>query len=167
MSHRNSSEEEERKTLTCVCCVCRDWTEEVQIKKTVDTWINTLSSDFQVSAFSTFFLVQFKKPMNSDALATALREIYKPLFSLKLSQLFCFFFSSKTHGPPSPPQAEKSARCRSADTGTSQQRAAGRGRPMSVLRATGAKPVMERGSRGKRAGHKTVILGSSYSDGFD
>ncbi|XP_072221184.1 protein TALPID3 isoform X2 [Leuresthes tenuis] len=87
----------------------RDWTEEVQIKKTVDTWINTLSSDFQT--------------------------------------------------PPSPPQAGKSsvdaARCRSADTGTSQQRAAGRGRPLSVLRATGAKPVMERGSRGKRAGLKT------------
>lgn len=30
--------------------LCSDWTEEVQIKQTVDAWINTLTKDIQVSS---------------------------------------------------------------------------------------------------------------------
>ncbi|KAM9707351.1 protein TALPID3 isoform 2-T2 [Menidia menidia] len=81
----------------------RDWTEEVQIKKTVDTWINTFSNDLQAP-----------------------------------------------HPGKSSVAADQS---RPADTGTSQQAAAGRGKPAGMLRATGTKPVMGRGSR---AGHRTL-----------
>ncbi|XP_041827708.1 protein TALPID3 isoform X2 [Melanotaenia boesemani] len=75
----------------------RDWTEEVWIKKTVDTWINTLTSDIQAEVSSV------------DA-----------------------------------------AGCRSADTVTSQQKAAGTGRPASKLRAT--RPMMEKKRRRQPAG---------------
>ncbi|XP_043998631.1 protein TALPID3 isoform X2 [Gambusia affinis] len=88
----------------------RDLTEEVRIKKTVDAWINTLTTEVQ------------------------------------------------TQGHPPPPQGAMppldAGHCRAANATKPQQRAAGRGKPVSMPRRMTNQPVMGRGGRGQTAAHR-------------
>lgn len=116
--------------------LCRDSTEQVRIRRTVDAWIDTLSRDIQVS-------LEKKRQLSCPSVMIC-----------KQAHSSCY------------PQAEMSTEDAvtkhsvKRDTEASSART-GRGKPMSMLRGTGSKTAAGRRGRGRIAGSTRVSLAPS------
>lgn len=121
----------------CVCVLCRDWTDQVRIKKTVDAWIDTLTKDIQVSS------------QQGSSWTT-----WNSGFVCQRSQ---FFSSSCPQADLSTEDGVTECSLRKHNTVTSQKRTSGssthtgRGQSVSMLRGTGSKA-----GRGRTAGQRPV-----------